>query len=481
MRRIFSPLMLGVALVAAGCAAEGSADAGAPIVDVEVLSRSAGPTTPTTTAPVVSTTSIPPPTSTTPTTTTTTTTTTTVPVNPVCSSTDFAAAGEIPEAQALASRIEAAIAHPGFAGHDVSVSVWVDGWGEVATHNPDLRLFPASNQKVLTAIGANELLDLEASLTTEIELFGNDLIIRAAADPTLTFPRLLGAIDSARPAIGDSIDRVILDVTEFPQGPEADGWLDWHMPQFVGPLSALMLENNRWTQSETLLQNPDLVNGDRIASFLEERGISVGTVAVARLVSPAAGRPIARVESAPIGSLVRTMLLSSDNQHADLLLMELGRVASGRGTLEDGAEALEAVLFESCGSLDGLIDDGSGLSRGNMRSARSFVQSMAALHGTPEGDLLRSQLPVGGVSGTLAGRFGGANAGLVQAKTGTILNGRSLSGWARMANGRDAIFSVIVNGEDGATSGSVGAIDALVREIIVNATPPEPASLANAE
>ena len=264
MRRFFSPLMLGVALVAAGCATEGSADAGAPIVDVQVLGREAGPTTTTTTttAPVVSTTSIPTPT-------TTTTTTTTIPVNPLCSNADFAGDGEIPEAQALASRIEAAIAHPGFAGHDVSVSVWVDGWGEVATHNPDLRLFPASNQKVLTAIGANALLDLDAPLTTKIELLGNDLIIRAAADPTLTFPRLLGAIDTARPAIGDSIDRVVLDVTGFPQRPEADGWLDWHMPQFVGPLSGLMLENNRWTQSETLLQNPELVNGDRIASFLD--------------------------------------------------------------------------------------------------------------------------------------------------------------------------------------------------------------------
>ena len=181
------------------------------------------------------------------------------------------------------------------------------------------------------------------------------------------------------------------------------------------------------------------------------------------------------------------MLLSSDNQHADLLLMELGRVSSGEGTLASGAVALESVLFETCGSLDGLIDDGSGLSRGNMRSARSFVQSMAALHETPEGDLLRSQLPVSGVSGTLAGRLGGPNAGLVQAKTGTILNGRSLSGWAKMANGRDAIFSVIVNGEDGAQAGAVGAIDALVREITVNpawraaADAAQPEALASAE
>lgn len=461
--------MLGVALVAAGCATESSADTGAPIV--EVLSRAAGPTTTTTTtvAPTTSTTTTIPPA-------TTTTTTTTISVNPACSNAAFEPTGEHPEAAALAARIEAAIQHPGFTGHDVSVSVWVDGWGEIATHNPDLRLFPASNQKVLTAIGANALLDLDAPLTTDIELSGRDLIIRAGADPTLTFPRLMGAIDTARAQIGPTVDRVIFDVTEFPQGPQADGWLEWHMPRFVGPLSGLMLENNRWTQSERLLRDPEQVNAERVAAFLKERDIRVGSVAVARHTSPPTGETIATVESAPIGSLVQTMLLSSDNQHADLLLMELGRVASGDGTLASGATAVESVLFENCGSLDGLIDDGSGLSRGNHRSARSLVRSIAALHGTPEGDLLRSQLPIGGVSGTLAGRFGGTNAGLVQAKTGTILNGRSLSGWASMANGRDAVFSVIVNGEDGTTSGSVAAIDALVGEIIASPTPSADAS-----
>ena len=455
--------MLGVALVAAGCATESSADNGAQAVDVEVLARASGPTTTTTTTTTTAptTTTVPAPT-----TTTTTTTTTTVAVNPACSNAGFVSTGENPQAQALAARIEAATEHPGFDGHDVSVSVWVDGWGEIATHNPDLRLFPASNQKILTAIGANEILDLDGTLSTEIELRDDDLIIRAGADPTLTFARLMGAIDTALPTIGTSVERLIVDVTEFPQGPQADGWLDWHMPQFVGPLSGLMLENNRWTQDEQLLRNPELVNGERIASFLEQRGVAVGSVDIARSVSPQAGSLVATVESASIDSLVRTMLLSSDNQHADLLLMELGRVASGEGTLANGADLVESVLFERCGSLDGTIDDGSGLSRGNLRSARSFVRSLAALHGTPEGDLLRSQLPIGGVSGTLAGRFGGPHSGLVQAKTGTILNGRSLGGWATMPDGRAAIFSVIVNGEDGATSGSVGAIDALVREII---------------
>ena len=456
VRKFLSPLVLVAALVAAGCATVTTPTAGAPIVDVEVLS--AAPTVATTTT-TTTTTTVPPSIP-------STTTTTTIPVNPACSASDVVEQGT--SAQDLANRIQTAVSHPGFQGHNVSVSVWVDGWGEVATHNPDMRLFPASNQKLLVAIGANVNLDLEATLSTKIDRIGNDLVIRAAADPTLTFARLMAGLDTALATTGPNIGRLVIDVSAFPQATEPPGWLDWHSPQFVGPLSGLMLENNRWTQGEALLADPDQVNAERIVSFLEARGVRVGAIEVASVgEAPAGGETLATVESAPIGSLVRTMLLASDNQHADLLLMELGRQASGTGTLKEGAKAVEEVLFDSCGSLHGSIDDGSGLSRGNMRSAGSFVESLAALHGTPEGELLRSQLPVGGVSGTLAGRFGGANAGRVQAKTGTILNGRSLTGWASMANGRDAIFSVIVNGEDGATSASVGAIDALVREILV--------------
>ena len=123
-------------------------------------------------------------------------------------------------------------------------------------------------------------------------------------------------------------------------------------------------------------------------------------------------------------------------------------------------------IRDRCAPVDGSIGDGSGLSRANFRSARSFVDILTTVQGTPEGELLRSQMPVGGVSGTLAGRFGGPYAGRVQAKTGTILTGRSLTGWAAMANGRDAIFSIIVNGEPRSTGPAQGAMDALVRVIL---------------
>ena len=466
MRRHFSLLVLGVAMFVSAIVAHGSTTVQVPTV--EILSASLSPTS---VAPAIS--------EITPASSTSTpigpTTSATPLINPACSAASFAFADENPESQDLASRIDLALEHQGFGGHGVSVSVWVEGWGEIATHNPDLRLHPASNQKVLTAIGANAVLDPAASLTTRIELLGNDLVIRAGGDPTLTFPRLLEAIDSALARIGTSIDRIILDVTEYPQVPAADGWLERHTPAYVGPLSGLMLNNNRWTADELLIRNPEQANGERIAFFLRERGVEVGSVFVARLAKPAAGTTIATIESEPIASIVETMLRTSDNAKADLLLMQTGRVSSGEGSLASGAEAIESVLWENCGSLDGLIDDGSGLSRENWRSARSLVRSMVAIHGTPEGELLRSQMPVGGVSGTLAGRFGGANAGLVQAKTGTLFTARALSGWARMADGRDAIFSVIVNGEEGTMGSAIPAIDALVKEIVrIPAPPVEP-------
>jgi len=444
-------LLVLAALVASGCSTDTDPELQTQAITAEVLSVEPAVVLPSSTT----------------TTTTVAPTTTSTTALPVCNAAELSFADSIPEAENLAARISTALDHPGFAGHDVSVSVWVDAWGEVATHNPDLALIPASNQKLLVAIAANEMLDLESSLITEIDFVDGDLVIRAAADPTLSFGALTAALQTALAETGPNIGRLIIDVSEFPQAPQPDGWLETHVPAYVGPLSGFMVENNRWTQSEQLVADPTLANGNRLLQVLDELGANVeGPAAVWRVEAPPEGETIATIESAPIGALVRTMLVSSDNQHADLLLLELGREYSGIGTINEGAKAVDNVLAEMCGSTDGIIDDGSGLSRENFRSSRSFVESLSAIHGTPEGDLLRSQLPVGGVSGTLSRRFGDTLTGRVQAKTGTVFSARTLTGWATMANGQDAIFSILVNGEPGTLSPSLSAIDAMVREIL---------------
>ncbi len=59
---------------------------------------------------------------------------------------------------------------PRIAPNAASVSVWIDGLGEVLTRDPDVALAPASNQKLLTAMGALAVLGPDARLATEVKL-----------------------------------------------------------------------------------------------------------------------------------------------------------------------------------------------------------------------------------------------------------------------------------------------------------------------
>ena len=181
--------------------------------------------------------------------------------------------------------------------------------------------------------------------------------------------------------------------------------------------------------------------------------------------APALGRVVAQVESAPVDALVGAMLRYSDNQHADVLMLELGRIGADEGTLAAGGSVIEEQLLAWCDGTSGSSDDGSGLSRSNRRSAREFQEILRAVRGVEIGQRLRTQLPVGGVSGTLASRFGD-DVGRVAAKTGTIVGGRSLSGYTKTDSGREAVFSIIVNGEPELSHESLPAIDALVGTIL---------------
>src|SRR5438477_7401366 len=56
-------------------------------------------------------------------------------------------------APAWAAAIATKLADPRLAGNDFSISIWVDGFGEIVSRAPDRLLMPASNQKLWTAAG----------------------------------------------------------------------------------------------------------------------------------------------------------------------------------------------------------------------------------------------------------------------------------------------------------------------------------------
>lgn len=390
------------------------------------------------------------------------------PVTPRCRPDPTLAQPAGPPSAALAAAFAAFLGHPSVAPHRTGVSVWLDGQGEVLAHDPDQALAPASNQKIFTAMGALAVLGPDARLTTEVRLTtAGDLVVVGGADATLTAggPHSVASLaDQVRAhGVGHVPGALIVDESRHDGGRRASGWQDWQIPTYTGPLSAFMVDDNRWRADPAFLADPALANADLLRRALADRGIDVRGPTV-YAAEPVPGAVVASLVSAPLGVLVRDMLGRSDNQIADLLLKEVGHAATGTGSMAGGFAATTAALTPLCIPLAGIADDGSGLSRANARSAREWRTMLQAARAQPWWPTIVDGLPLAGRSGTLAGRFHGTAAEAnVRAKTGTIIGGAALSGYGTTAGGRAFVFSVVVNGPG--ADASADAIDALVAAV----------------
>ncbi len=151
--------------------------------------------------------------------------------------------------------------------------------------------------------------------------------------------------------------------------------------------------------------------------------------------------------SAPLAEIARVQMKVSQNQYAETLLRTLG-AQSGEGTATAGHKVVREVLDAWGIPQDGyVLVDGSGLSRYNYVCADVLVKILAHVYGDVRlHDPFIATLPVGGQDGTLARRFVGTRAaGNVRAKTGSIANVRSLSGYVTSLDGETFVFSILAN------------------------------------
>jgi D-alanyl-D-alanine carboxypeptidase len=140
-----------------------------------------------------------------------------------------------------------------------------------------------------------------------------------------------------------------------------------------------------------------------------------------------------------IGSLLRRILLPSDNALAQGLSNRLGG-----GSARRGAEAA-MVYAHRLGSHPHLVD-GSGLLRANQASPLDVVRLLLGYEHTKNFSTWVNALPVPGVSGTLKHRMRRSSArGRCAAKTGTVANVSALSGYCRTLHGHRVIFSLLFN------------------------------------
>lgn len=311
----------------------------------------------------------------------------------------------------------------------------------VYAHNHQQTLRPASNEKIVTAITALEVLGGEYLYTTGVYVTGKvengvlsgDVCVKAAFDPLLDTDDVRAL---ARAFTEAGIRRIegnlLCDNTLKDKEPYGSGW-SWD-------------DKNLTLDPALVGRKPGLAGA--LMKALKAEGIKItGKVRTAPL--PAGARLVAVCEHG-IDQILGPTMKRSDNLFAETLFYHIG-AKSGKAY----AEKKEAVKhIEKLISKLGFqperyrIADGSGLSPYNYLSPELLIAFLryAYRHKSIYEHLLPS-MPIAGVDGTLKKRMiGTPAAGNVRAKTGTLTGVITLSGYATAPNGHTLCFSIMNQG-----------------------------------
>jgi D-alanyl-D-alanine carboxypeptidase/D-alanyl-D-alanine-endopeptidase (penicillin-binding protein 4) len=176
---------------------------------------------------------------------------------------------------------------------------------------------------------------------------------------------------------------------------------------------------------------------------------------------------IASLASPPLIEVVEGILEPSQNWMTEQLVRLLGASDTTQAGWPAGLAAMERTLVDRVGvdSLDLSLRDGSGLSAYDLVTPRAMVRTLRWIRAQPWGEAYRRALAEPGEEGsTLSGRLPGLE-GRVHAKTGTISNVNSLSGYLVTDEGREVVFSILSNGSGLPSRVVRDGIDAVVREL----------------
>ncbi len=338
----------------------------------------------------------------------------------------------------------------------------------IVTTDPAVSVIPASNQKLFVAAVALELLGSDYTFRTELQsvapvlgaivgdvflVGGGDPVLRTADVPDpLPYPAIN---TTALELLADQL--VVLGITTIDGNLVGDGgryddefrapsWPDEISNFDAGPYDALLV-NDGLISNDNYGLNPSRSAARVFLDLVLARGIVV-TGSAGNFARPTDANltTLALVNSKPLTEILVEMLHTSDNNTAEMLVKEIGFVATGQGTRQAGLDTIRATLERWGVPVGGLqLSDGSGLSRENRTTC---VTLAALLNAIPVAGQLKALLPVAGRDGTLGGQFVGTPAeGVLAAKTGTLTGVKALTGEQPARVGAPVTFSVVLNGD----------------------------------
>ena len=235
----------------------------------------------------------------------------------------------------------------------------------------------------------------------------------------------------------------------------------------TGTLPANAASKREWIA----VVNPALYAVDIFKQSLVSSGVKFGTnqggIGLAKV--PTNATKIVEKQSAQLKSLLPVYMKLSNNMMAETFVKEMGKVETGTGSWKSGLNSMV-----SYGNQIGLtmsewkMIDGSGLSYKNSVSSEQVSLLLYKVKDEPWYYIFENSLPVAGnsdrlIGGTLRYRLAGWPVrGMVLAKTGSLDNVKSLSGYTKTRDGDELIFSILT--EDNPTN-MIPHIDRLVLSI----------------
>ncbi len=185
------------------------------------------------------------------------------------------------------------------------------------------------------------------------------------------------------------------------------------------------------------------------AELLKQRDVAIsGDIRASQDHSPARENTTTLLYvhySEPLSEIIKVINKKSHNLYAESLLQTIGAEVDGEGSRERGSSAERGIISQmGLGEID--LFDGCGLSRQNEVSPLQVVNLLKYMHEQPYWDVFYKSLAIGGIDGTLEGRFSQPDfCGRVYAKTGSIGGVSALSGYLTAKNGKMFAFSIMVN------------------------------------
>jgi D-alanyl-D-alanine carboxypeptidase/D-alanyl-D-alanine-endopeptidase (penicillin-binding protein 4) len=345
----------------------------------------------------------------------------------------------------------------------------------VTGQSADTLMTPASTMKLLTSAAALAVYGPDHRFTTRVVagtgsqivlVGGGDPYLRGAATPNYparaSIADLADVTAAALKTAGRTSVSLAFDESLFSGAAWNPAWPATYHGDAT-PTSALWVDEGITGDKHS--QTPTVEAANAFGAQLTARGIQVTSVAAG--TAAAGATQLAAVQSLPLDLIVSEILLHSDNDATEVLFRQVALAAGKAGSIADAQVAVPAKLAELGLWRDGMrMDDGSGLSRGNLATAAVLAKAIAKGFTDARYRALVDGLPTAAAIGTLHARYDdipteGAGRGAVRAKTGTLTGVHSLAGFTRTADGGLVVFAFIAN--DVPADGALAARDWLER------------------